>query len=231
MNPMATICKHCGVELSQEMDKCPLCGNLPGDNKPIRDRKKTDAFGFLKRSRNLWEAFGVITITTIALTILINFIVDKTVSWSLFVAGGLMSAWLYYTIYHFAKHYIAIWAPAALMVTLSNLMLIDALTGGLEWFVSLALPLSTAAFLLAASFTFITNMIKYQGFNVLGFALLHIIAFCIVCEIFIKMHLYSKVDMRWSIFVAASGIPVAIILIFIHYRLNRGNDLKSFFHI
>ncbi|MFW6302816.1 MAG: DUF6320 domain-containing protein [Bacteroidales bacterium] len=228
---MAKICKHCGVELSPEMDKCPLCGNLPGDNKPVKDRHKTDAFSFLKRSRNLWEAFGVIALITIALTILVNFILDKTASWSLFVAGGVISVWLYYTIYQFAKHYIAIWAPAGLAVTLSNLLLIDALTGGVDWFISLALPLTTAAFLLAAGFALITKMVKYQGFNVLGFAILHIIVFCIVCEIFLKLHLYSQVELRWSIFVAASATPIAAILIFVHYRLKRGNDLKSFFHI
>jgi hypothetical protein len=35
----------------------------------------------------------------------------------------------------------------------------------------------------------------------------------------------------WSLIVFACILPVAVILFYIHYRLNRGTDLRRFFHI
>ncbi len=228
---MKKICKYCGVELSPDMDKCPLCNNSPGEELPVKDKRKTDAFHIMKHTRNLWEAFGVIAIAAIAFTILLNLIIDNSTTWSLYVGGSIASVWLYYTIYHFARHYLLIWAPAALAVTLGNLLLIDVLSGEISWFLSLALPIASVFFVLLAVFMLIINRVKYQGFNVLGFALLHIVVFCIACDLFISLHHDTPAVLSWSLFVIISAIPIAIILLFVHYRLRKGNDLKSFFHI
>lgn len=228
---MTKICKYCGVELSPDMEKCPLCNNLPGKEEPVKDKRKTDSFRLMKHTRTLWEAFGVISLVTIAFTILINLIIDNSTTWSLYVAGGIMTAWLYYTIYHFARHYVLIWAPAGLAVTLGNLLLIDALSGEISWFLSLSLPISSAIFILLASFILMVNHAKYQGFNVLGFALIHVVVFCIACDMFISLHHNVRPLLSWSLFVTVSAIPVAIILLFLHYRLKRRDDLKSFFHL
>jgi len=225
------ICKHCGVILSSEMSKCPLCGNKPGENSPVKTGAQKDYIYILRKKRNLWEAFGIIAVCLIAITILTNLIVDKELDWSLYASGGILLFWSYISIYLYARHYIMIWVTTSIIFTLGYLLLIDTLSSGQTWFIGIALPLTIAFFLLKGSFSLFKNHVKYHGFNLMGFALLHIAAFCLICEIFVDLFLYGQTELRWSLFIAISSIPVAIVLLFVHYRLKRGNNLKSFFHI
>lgn len=229
---MGQICKHCGVELGPNMDKCPLCGNSPGKDENITEKDNlTKGVNQEKRAKTLWEAFSVLTISIIAFTILINLIIDKRLSWSLYVAGSVFSAWGYYSLFIFSRFKLIVWVPSALLITLGNLLLIDGLSTGFTWFFQLELPITTSFFILLGSLKYRIDHAKYHGFNILGFALLHIIVLCLIVETFIRIAQPGAYTMNWSIYVATAGTPVAIILLFIHYRLKQGNDLKSFFHI
>ncbi|MDA3910594.1 MAG: DUF6320 domain-containing protein [Bacteroidales bacterium] len=228
---MTIICKHCGVELEKSMDKCPLCHLSPGEEATEQNFRANKSVMLIKQKMNLWLAFTVISFSTIAFTILINLIIDSSLNWSLYVAGSVFSAWAYYTIYTFFKHYIFMWVPLALSVTLGNLLLIDALSGGNFWFFKLGFPIASGAFILSGIFHFISRHVKYQGFNLLGYALLVIVALSLIIESSIGLYKTDEIHLWWSLFVAISATPISLILLFIHYRLGKGNDLKSFFHI
>lgn len=228
---MSVICKHCGVELDSDMEKCPLCQVSPSENveqAPIVEHKSVV---LIKQKINLWLAFTVIAISSIAFTILINLIIDTSLHWSLYVAGSIFTAWAYYSIYIFFRHYILMWVPLGLSVTLGNLLLIDALSGGSFWFIKLGLPIASGSFIISGIYHFISRHVKYQGFNLLGYSLLGIVALSMIVEMSIGLYKTDTIQLWWSLFVAISATPLSLILLFIHYRLGKGNDLKSFFHL
>jgi hypothetical protein len=55
--------------------------------------------------------------------------------------------------------------------------------------------------------------------------------FCIVAEVFIDKYLSDVVDIRWSAIVAVSVLPIALVLLFVHYRMKKGKRLDSYFHV
>jgi len=228
---MTIICKHCGVELDEGMEKCPLCHLAQGEEAHEQNMRTNKSVMLIKQKINLWLAFSIISISTIAFTILLNLIIDNSIHWSLYVAGSVFTAWAYYSIYTFFRHYILMWVPLALSVTLGNLLLIDVLSGGNFWFVKLGFPIASGAFILSGIFHFISRHVKYQGFNLLGYALLLIVILSIIIESAFEIYQTGEIQLWWSLFVAISAIPLSLILLFIHYRLGKGNDLKSFFHI
>jgi hypothetical protein len=70
-----------------------------------------------------------------------------------------------------------------------------------------------------------------KGFNILAFAFVILSGFCIVSEVFIDKYLYDTVEIRWSAIVAVSILPIALVLLFVHYRMKKGKRLDSYFHI
>ncbi len=228
---MTIICKQCGVELDKGMDECPLCHLAPGEEATEQTLRANKSVMLIKQKMNLWLAFSVISFSTIAFTILINLIIDSSLNWSLYVAGSVFSAWAYYSIYTFFRHYISMWVSLALSVTLGNLLLIDVLSDGNFWFIKLGLPIASGAFILSGVFHFISRHVKYQGFNLLGYALLVIVLLSLIVESALGLYKTDEIQLWWSLFVAISATPISLILLFIHYRLGKGNNLKSFFHI
>lgn len=228
---MSVICKHCGVELDSDMEKCPLCQVSPNDDKEQKPIIENKTVILIKQKMNLWLAFTVIAFSSIAFTILINLIIDNSLHWSLYVAGSIFTAWSFYSIYSFFRHYILMWAPLGLSVTLGNLLLIDALSGGSFWFIKLGLPIASGSFLVTGIFHFISRHVKYNGFNLLGYALFGIVILSMIVEMSVGLYRTDTIHLWWSLFVAISATPLSLILLFIHYRLGKGNDLKSFFHL
>jgi choline-glycine betaine transporter len=43
--------------------------------------------------------------------------------------------------------------------------------------------------------------------------------------------LTEEISFHWSLIVFVCLVPIAAILFYIHYRLNRGIELRRFFHI
>jgi hypothetical protein len=213
------------------MEKCPLCQLAQGEEATEQNFKANKSVMLIKQKMNLWLAFTIISFSTIAFTILINLIIDSSLNWSLYVAGSVFSAWAYYSIYTFFKHYILMWVPLALSVTLGNLLLIDALSKGNFWFIKLGFPIASTVFIVSGVFHFISRHVKYQGFNLLGYALMGIVVICLITDMALGLYLNDQIKLWWSLFVAISATPISLILLFIHYRLGKGNDLKSFFHI
>jgi len=50
-------------------------------------------------------------------------------------------------------------------------------------------------------------------------------------EVILDNFFQGMTDLRWSLIAAVSVLPVALILSFYHYRLKKGKQLDSFFHV
>jgi hypothetical protein len=230
------ICVNCGVELDDGFKICPLCGKDPEnkvEQEPVSNTYPSDIIQLQKKEnrRYLWELSGILAFSGIAGCTIIELLISKELKWSLLSDVSIFTAWVILTLYQFAYKK-TITVITCLMVTvLTSLFFLDLIAGGREWFFTLGLQETVTVFVAAGSVIFLYRVVHLKGLNILASALMVLSGFCIVTEMILDKYLKGIVDLRWSLIVAVSVLPVALLFFFYYYRLKKGNRLDSFFHI
>ena len=111
------------------------------------------------------------------------------------------------------------------------LFLFDLFSPPVNWFFGLGLPITMALFVAVIIIILLWEVAHFRGFNILAIAFLVLSGFCIVSEVFIDKFVSGRVDIRWSAIVAVSIFPIALVLLFVHYRMKKGKRLDSYFHV
>jgi hypothetical protein len=226
-----SICKQCGVELGEGIDKCPLCE--PSEKSQDQVISPADLFSLSRKqnAKNLYEISMLLLVSGVIITIAIDAVFGRGLNWSLLTTTciGYLIAMIS-GIYHLQKkRYLMILVISA--STLLLLWLIDLLTGNIGWFMSIAGPMTVSASVLATAVIFLNSLSKYRGLNMLATVLLALAIFVIITEYLIDEMIASAFHPQWSIVTAASLVIIALIFIFIHYRLKHGRSLGRLFHV
>ena len=230
------ICVNCGVGLDDGLTVCPLCGRDPlstAEEEKVSGNHPSDIIKIQRKEnrRYFWELSGVIAFLGIAVCTLLDFLTGKGLNWSLYSDVSLLSAWVILTLYLYAyKHTLTI-VVLQFFTVLTALYLISLITPGGKWFFPVGLPLSTAAFISAGAVIVLYKAARFKGLNIIASAFVLLSGFCIIAEVIFDKYWNGVVDLRWSLIIAVSILPVALLLFFYHYRLKKGNRLDSFFHI
>jgi hypothetical protein len=228
-------CKNCGVELEEGIMQCPLCGNNQTDQ---ADRESdimnypSDIIHLHKKEKRklIWELSGIIAFSGIAVCTIVDLVIGSGLKWSLFADVSIISAWLFLTfiLRKIRKAWMLIAGFSATVVLM--LLMFNLISRG-HWFFPLALPISLAALFFFCLIFILYQYARFTGFNLLAMIFLSVAGFCIITEVFIDKFVKGNVDVRWSLFTAISILPIALVLLFVHYRMKKGNKLDSFFHI
>jgi hypothetical protein len=223
------ICKNCGVEYDDSLNKCPLCSGEDNKTKPV---SPADILSTLKKDnkRQLWELSMVLIFSTIAITIVFDAMFGKGIRWSFFTSLSLLYLASVLTVPYFFKKALAILGMLTIS-TLIFLLLLDLLTGKNGWFLPLGLPVTVSLFFLAGLVAFFSSLSKYKGLNLLASILIALAIFVIIIEFFTDKYINDTVRLQWSIVTATALSVMALILVFIHYRLKRGHSLDRLFHV
>lgn len=231
-----TLCVNCGVELDDDLKICPLCGKDPGKLEDQEDNSENYPSGIIRlqkkeNRRYLWELSGIIAFSGIAICTIIDLIITRSLRWSLLSDVSIAAAWVILTLYQFIYKRTFMMIISLLLTFLATLFCIDLITTGKEWFIPLGLPATIAAFIAIGIVFFLFKVVHFKGINLIAAALMVFSGFCIVTEVILDKFIYGRVNIRWSLIVAVSILPVALVFFFYHYRLKKGNRLDSFFHI
>ena len=226
-----SICKNCGVDLGEGNEKCPLCE--PSERQTKRVASPADLFRVSRMisKRNVYEITMLLLISGVIVTIAIDIVFGKGMNWSLATTTciGYLIAIVSGTYFLRYKPYLMITVTA--VSTLVFLWLIDHLTGAHGWFRTVACPMVVSAALLTAAVILLNSLSRYRGLNLLATILVAVAIFSIITEFLIDRLLTSKFTPQWSVVTAASLFIIAMIFIFVHYRLKRGRSLGRLFHI
>jgi len=224
-------CENCGILFDDNLRGCPLCGSAEeGSSDPGKPGE------VLKASRResvkyAWELIGIVCLSGVFITLLLDIVFSKGISWSLYPVTSISWVWLALTIIVFISR----WPFAMLMLlladTLAMLVLFNLFDNTVNWFVPVAMPVTIVLFILAGIVVWLARRARRKGFNILAIYFMAANILCIAIEVFSDLNLYGAVTIRWSAVVSAALIPVSSVLMFIHYRLKRGQRLDSFFHI
>ncbi len=226
-----SICKKCGVDLGEGNEKCPLCE--PPLRQPGRVASPADLFRVsrIQNKRQSYEITMLLLVSGVIITIAIDAVFDKGVSWSLATTTCIGYLIALVSGFYLLRQRPYLMIAVTALATLLFLWLIDLLTGHNGWFRTFALPLAVSAALLTAAVIFLNSLSKYRGLNLLATILVALAILCIITEYLTDKLLKSAFTPQWSVVAAASLLIIAGIFIFVHYRLKRGRSLGRLFHI
>ncbi|MFZ0283360.1 MAG: zinc ribbon domain-containing protein [Bacteroidales bacterium] len=230
------ICVNCGVELDDGFKVCPLCGKDPEnkiEQEYVSNTYPSDIIRVQRKEnrRYLWELSGILAFSGIAGCTIIELLISKELKWSLLSDVSIFTAWVILTLYQFAFKKTLMVVTCLIATVLTSLYFLDMIAAGREWFFPVGLPVTGAVFISFGIVIFLYKAAPLKGLNLIASAIMVLSGFCIILELILDNYLTYIIDLRWSLIVAVSVLPVALLLFFYHYRLKKGNRLDSFFHI
>jgi hypothetical protein len=231
-----TVCVNCGIELDDGLKICPLCGKDPGyigEQENITKNYPSEIIQLQRKEnrRYLWELSAILAFSGIAVCTIVDLLMNKNLKWSLFSDVSISAVWIIFTLFLFVNKKPFILVGTTMLTILAALFFFDLVAAGQQWFFSVGLPLTIAAFFSISIIVILYNAAHFKGLNIIASALLILSGFCIITEMILDEWLKDAVDLRWSLISGISILPVALIFFFYHYRLKKGNRLDGFFHI
>jgi hypothetical protein len=238
-------CNNCGVELEEYMKICPLCGKHISDESPEEEEniqfqkekgKEVLLSDFkeltpIQRRRLFWQLSGLILISGMIVTLIIDLIINRSITWSKYSVSACLALFLIITLIVFLNRIIAIALFGSFLITSLLMVLFDMFNENIGWGTKIGIPLVFSFYLVVFVLIWLVRRSKQRGINLIAYFLIAsgILSLCV--EGIISLQISNSLSFQWSVIAFVSVLPVSAILLFIHYRLRKGTDLKRFFHI
>ncbi|HSO77234.1 MAG TPA: DUF6320 domain-containing protein [Bacteroidales bacterium] len=224
------ICKSCGVDLGEGNEKCPLC-EATENNRRVVSPADVLNISKLENGKQLFELTILLLFSGIIITVAIDAAFGKGMNWSLFTTtciGYVMTVITALYFWHSRPYPLIL---SGMISTLLLLFLIDNMTGNSGWFITVAGPVAFSLFVLAGLVVFLNSLSLYKGLNLIALILMALGGLMLVIEFLVDRAVSGNFSPQWSVVTAASLSIIALILIFVHYRLKRGRSLGRLFHV
>lgn len=234
-------CAKCGVKLSSEYQKCPLCSfQLPKlreeeqteDFFPVERKNQFKSYKILPGERRMliWIVCTAVILIPLAVLLLLNFFLDSDLSWSLYAVNSLLALWSYLSLFIFSRKRLILLFLGTFLCSLLLLFSLDSVDTQIQWFFPLALPIVSCLFLCILVNFLIIYHGKYFGFNIAGWIFLFLTLLCFVIDLSISYYLTKEFTLYWSVITFIVFIILAAFFFIIHYWLKRKVDFAAFFH-
>jgi hypothetical protein len=229
-------CKKCGVELEAGMTTCPLCGTSINETRPMveNSEKEVDVNAGKEmtppQKRVIWEIVSITIISAVITTFSIDFLMNHRISWSEYPVAVSLMVFSYVSSFAFLRTNTVIKTAAGLLGASGFVILIDRLTNGLQWALPIAIPILFTGNLMAALLMVIFKKVRKKGVNLIAYTLLAIGIYTLGLEAVFSIFKTGVVVLRWSLIVLACVVPVAFVLIYVHFRLTKNKSLERVFY-
>lgn len=250
-------CPQCGVELEPEAPRCPLCGTprhgsppeslkspSPPELSPLPGATGGEAprgmfpetgdptlFTLGERKKIAWEVISVAAAVAATTLGAINAAVSQRLSWSLYPLASLAFSWILASgILVLDRRpllmYLAIFASTPLF-----LLAIDAIETGLDWSLSLGIPLALLVEAIIAAAAVSLRALERKGLNVVAVFLFCAAALLVGIEGLVGLFLRGRVVLTWSLISLLSLVPMALFLLYLHVRIAHSTNLRRMFRL
>ncbi len=240
-----TYCKTCGVELETTMKFCPLCGKHITDKTlekeehlPLKETKQEERilsdfreFTPVQRRKLFWQLSGIILISGMMVTFIIDLIINQSITWSKYSMSACLVLFINITMFVFSRKKIILSLIGCFISTSILLVLFDMFNKNIGWGTKLGIPLVFSFYLVVFLLISLVKRSKQRGINLIAYFLIAASILNLSIEGIISLQVHKQLSFQWSVITLVSVLPVSAILLFIHYRLRKGTDLKRFFHI
>ena len=239
-----SFCNYCGVELDIDMTSCPLCGLSAGEKTSVPCASKSKQVNFESEIQNggknltnaqkrklFWEISGIILLSGSIATMIINLILNKTITWSLYNIVVSIAVFANISCFIFCLNKAFFLVLGNLFSNALLIILLDLISSNTGWGIKLGIPILVSLYALLIMVLWIVKISKHHGFNILAVIFLAIGIFLICTEFFISFYFKNAIQLRWSIIAGSCLIPISTLLLFVHYRLKVEIKLRRFFDI
>ncbi|MBB6479489.1 DUF6320 domain-containing protein [Spirochaeta isovalerica] len=235
-------CSRCGVEVDNDVEKCPLCStpiqvlspeNLktgkypdkpaPHPAPPKRNKKEQ------RRMAAIIITFGLLIPASIAIAA--DVVINKHITWGTYTISTLIYIWVIILLPLLYYKTPVLTLMAYYLSTLLFLYSIEVFSGGEYWFRQLALPIITVTALLIALNFYIDNRSAIKGINIFAYAVFSVGLECVGIEMAVSLFLENTVRVWWSIMVLSATIPTGGLLLYLHHKTKKPLKTEKFFHI
>lgn len=238
-------CSNCGVELEENANFCSLCGEpvwnkntdnlaylksrkLQQEEKLLTDYQKLT--GFQKRML-IWKISGLILISGMITTLIIDLVGNQAITWSKYPLTAGLVLCLNTTLIAFLYRKIILLLFFSFLATSVLLILLDIYAGNTGWGMQLGIPLLLAGYIGIFVFIFIVRRAEQIGLNIIAYSLIVSGVLSICIDGILSLYSADSLHFGWSLIVMVSVAIIAVLLLYIHFKLKKGTDLKRFFHI
>ncbi|MCU7552643.1 DUF6320 domain-containing protein [Chitinophagaceae bacterium LB-8] len=235
-------CKNCGVELENDMLDCPLCGE------PVASNHQTDKiqsvassiqqispYGHRKmdqpQKRFTWEIVSIILLSGVMATLIIDFAMNRRITWSEYLAGFCFTIFSYVSLFAFWNQRTIIDMAGGFIASSTFILILDAIIGSFNWAIKLGIPLLLACNVVIATLLAAIQMSKHKGINLIAYSFIAAAFLCLCIEGTLSFFETNLFHLWWSLIVAACIFPIVVVLLFVHFRLRKGRSLHKTFHI
>ncbi len=242
-------CPDCGVEIGSA-PACPLCGapnprypnsgapsaalNPPSEGKAAFSSPggiQEENFTKDEQKKIAWEILSVALAITALAIFLINLLVEKRISWSLYPLASSAFIWVLATAFLRLGFSTKLGILLALLAPLAFLLSLGFIMGNSGWAWRLALPIILLAEGISSVVAVMTSKAKRKGLNIIAYTLIGIALFCLGIELFIDLYTGDALLPGWSVITALALGPIALFLIYIHYRVATSTNLRRLFRL
>lgn len=238
-------CPNCGVELDENCNFCSLCGaplwEQQTDNSAFAQIRETrqqekllsdfNTLSSFQKRKIFWKISGLILICAAVINLLIDFVAHQNITWSKYPASISVVLFINFSLYTFMQHKTLLKLSLSFVSVAGLLMLFDIFITKSAWQWQFGIPLLLAAYITVYVFGLLMNQAKQKGLNIIAYVLISMGLMSIYTEGMITVYQPNSGPFGWSLIVLASSVSIAIILLYIHYKLKKATDLKRFFHI
>ena len=201
-------CMNCGVKLGQGEEKCPLCG-LRAYHPDLQREAGTPLYPRQwhapEAERSGWRyLLTVFFLVAVGACLLVNFLLEDSVTWSGFVLAGLLTGYVLLVLpLWFARPNMVVFLGIDFAAVGLMLLYIDlAVEGG--WFLSLAFPVTGLYGVLVTGFAALIKYVRRGRFFLLGGGCIVFGCSAMLLELFICITVGTKM-FTWSLY------PVALL--------------------
>lgn len=236
-------CKNCGVELDEHMNFCPLCGvpvlnkSTPAEEKLMLEkhagtRKLKNEIKLLNKTQKIkffWEVISIILASGIISALVLDLLISNSFTWSLYVLTGAITLFLYVTAFSFTRWQVSLFIFP--FISILSLAVLDMIKSPLDWSMQLGIPLLGAGWVIVLLLVGVVRYTKERGFNIIAYIFLAGAVLSVAIEGIISLYTQNTLSLSWSAIVFFSNFFIALVLLYIHFKLRKGTDLRKFFHI
>jgi hypothetical protein len=231
-------CVNCGVELERSLKKCPLCG-VPVVNPLMKEEEEEPPVfpqsrdELKKKDRTFWIGFfSIVYLVAIVTCVLCNLLFNPHSPWSAYAVAGILMIWVFTTSpFYFIKFDYRKMTGIDLVGILAGLLIIQAVTGGRNWFLAIALPIVACCFVMLMVFITLADKKILRGLGISAALVTAAGILAVLIEVFVDLYTLNIVSPAWSWFVVAPCLSIAALLILLDRNEKFRQELAKRLHM
>lgn len=178
-----------------------------------------------------FELTSLLSFLAAAVTLTTYFEFAHETTWIYITLASIGLAWLVISIPLLLMNHPILIVLGEILAILGYLAALDLQDGKLHWFEKLALPSLILVTIITNVIVFVVRKAKRKGANIAGLILFGISLLTLGINIIISIFLHNERLITWSMFVIIPAMTLALLLMYIHYRLSKIIDLRNRFKI